>query len=147
MIRIDRGAWDRMVAHAQATYPDECCGAMLGVSENGVTRVKEAVEMENAFDGEQRQRYEIRPEDLIQADREARRRGMELVGIFHSHPDEDAYFSATDLKNSCSWYSFVVLSVRNGAFDHARCFRPDLEQTKAEEEILEYPDQRMTTYG
>ena len=64
---------------------------------------------------------------------------MDLVGIFHSHPDEDAYFSSTDLKNSCPWYSFVVMSVRNGVIDYARCFRPDPEQTTAEEEELEYP--------
>lgn len=45
----------------------------------------------------------------MRADREARTHGMDLVGIFHSHPDCDAYFSATDLKNSCPWYSFVVI--------------------------------------
>jgi proteasome lid subunit RPN8/RPN11 len=61
-----------------------------------------------------------------------------LVGIYHSHPDCDAYFSETDLKNSCPWYSFVVLSIRNGAFDHANSWLPDAEQTKAEREELSY---------
>jgi len=140
MIRIENEAWDTMVAHAQSTYPNECCGAILGVTDNGATTAQAAVELENAFAGEQRQRYEIRLEDLQKADAEARNRGLELIGIFHSHPDEDAYFSETDLKNSCAWYSFVVLSVRNGVFDHAKCFRPDLEQTSAEEEALEYPN-------
>jgi len=139
MIRIEKQPWDTIVAHAQDTYPNECCGAILGATDNGVTTVALAVELENAFDGEQQRRYEIRLEDLQKADAEARSRGMELIGIFHSHPDEDAYFSATDLKNSCAWYSFVVLSIRNGVFDHARCFRPDLELSSAQEETLEYP--------
>ena len=128
-----------MVAHAQSTYPNECCGAMLGSAANGVTAVTLAVPLPNSFAGEQSRRYEIGQDDLMKADREARSRGMDLVGIFHSHPDEDAYFSSTDLKNSCPWYSFVVMSVRNGVIDYARCFRPDPEQTTAEEEELEYP--------
>ena len=66
-------------------------------------------------------------------------RGLDLIGIFHSHPDADAYFSDTDLKNSCPWYSFVVLSVYNGTFDHAKSFLPDPDQTKADEEELKWP--------
>ena len=65
--------------------------------------------------GPKRSRYELRPEDLLAAEKRARQEGMDLIGIYHSHPDCDAYFSETDLKNSCPWYSFVVLSVRSGA--------------------------------
>jgi proteasome lid subunit RPN8/RPN11 len=92
--------------------------------------------MENAFEGVQRQRYELRPEDLMGAERSAREHGLDLVGIFHSHPDCDAYFSETDLKNSCPWYSFVVLSVNRGKFDHANSFLPDMDQISADKEEL-----------
>lgn len=129
-----------MVAHASGTYPNECCGAMLGMIDGAEKTVKVSIELENAFDGEQRERYELRPEDLLQADREARRQGMDLIGIFHSHPDCDAYFSETDLKNSCPWYSFVVLSVKKGKFDHANSFLPNPEQTAAETEEFEHPE-------
>ena len=50
-------------------------------------------------------------EDLLDADRRPASGELDLIGIFHSHPDCDAYFSETDLKNSCPWYSFVVLSI------------------------------------
>ncbi len=139
MIRIEKEAWDTMVAHARAAYPNEACGAMLGVVGDGVKTVKVAIALENSFPGRQETRYELRPEDLLAADRHARRSGMDLIGIFHSHPDCGAYFSETDLKNSCPWYSFVVLSIRQGEFDHARSFRPDPDQTKADEEELYYP--------
>lgn len=138
MIRIEKEAWDKMVAHARSTYPRECCGAMLGAVEGDEKIVTVAIELENAFNGEQHSRYELRPEDLLSADREARRRDMDLVGIFHSHPDSDAYFSATDLRNSCPWYSFVVLSMKNGEFDHANSFLPNPEQTEAVTEDLNY---------
>ncbi|HZU27240.1 MAG TPA: M67 family metallopeptidase [Bryobacteraceae bacterium] len=139
MIQIEKDAWDVMVAHAEATFPNECCGAMLGDIDGDRKTVRAAVKLENAFEGSQAARYELRPEDLLNADREARRQGMDLIGIFHSHPDCDAYFSETDLKNSCPWYSFVVLSIRGGRFDHANSFLPNAEQTHADREELRIP--------
>src|SRR5579884_3904895 len=95
MIRIDSEPWAAMVSHARKTYPNECCGAMLGVIEDGVKTVHKALPLENAFAGAQAARYELRPEDLLAADRAARARNMDLIGIYHSHPDCDAYFSET----------------------------------------------------
>ncbi len=129
-----------MVDHAKATYPNECCGAMLGTVDGEHKTVSVAVPLENAFAGEQAERYELRQQDLLWADAEARRQGMDLVGIFHSHPDCDAYFSKTDLENSCPWYSFVVLSIYKGEFDHANSFLPDPDQTRAENEKLVHPE-------
>jgi proteasome lid subunit RPN8/RPN11 len=139
MIEIEETPWQTMVLHAERTYPDECCGAMLGHVQGESKRVTEALPLENAFNGEKQDRYELRPEDLLAAEREARARGLDLIGIFHSHPDCDAYFSETDLKNSCPWYSFVVLSVNRGKFHHANSFLPDLDQTAAETEELKWP--------
>jgi proteasome lid subunit RPN8/RPN11 len=139
MIEIATEPWKTMVRHAERIYPKECCGAMLGRMEGGAKLVTEAVPMENAYAGEQGDRYELRPEDLLEADRQGRARGLDLIGIFHSHPDCDAYFSSTDLKNSCPWYSFVVLSIQDGKFNHANSFLPDLEQTAAESEELKWP--------
>ncbi len=136
MIEIDENPWQTMVLHAERTYPNECCGVMLGHIEGELKRVTEAVPLENAFEGAQQERYELRPEDLLKAERTAREHGLDLVGIFHSHPDCDAYFSETDLKNSCPWYSFVVLSVNRGKFDHANSFLPDADQVVAEAEEL-----------
>ena len=136
MIEIEKKAWDAMVLHAERTYPDECCGAMLGRAQGEKKIVTYAVPIENSYQGEKRARYELRPEDLLSADKEARANGLDVIGIFHSHPNCDAYFSDTDLKNSCPWYSFVVLSVRNGKFDHASSFLPDADQTRADREEL-----------
>ncbi|MBI2685961.1 MAG: M67 family metallopeptidase [Acidobacteria bacterium] len=140
MIKIEQEAWDLMVAHARKTYPNECCGAMLGPIDGGTKTVRVALPLENAYPGAQRERYELRPEDLLYAEREARKNGMDLIGIFHSHPDCDAYFSKTDLENSCPWYSFVVLSIQKGQFHHANSWLPNMEQTEAAQEELEHPN-------
>jgi len=138
MIRIESEAWAAMVAHARKTYPDECCGAMIGSVDGGEKLVRQAVALENAFEGPQAQRYELRPDDLYAAEKAARELNMDLIGIYHSHPDCDAYFSRTDLENSSPWHSFVVLSIRRGEFDHANCFVPNLERTEALKEELTY---------
>ncbi len=139
MIEIEARPWQLMLLHAERTYPNECCGAMLGHIQGEKKVVIEAVPLDNIYAGEQGARYELRPEDIRDADSAARARGLDLIGIFHSHPDADAYFSETDLRNSCPWYSFVVLSVHRGKFDHANSFLPDLEQTKAEQEEFIWP--------
>ena len=138
MIRIETEPWAAMVAHARRAYPDECCGAMLGSTDDGAKIVRVALELRNAFEGAQAARYELRPEDLLAADRAARERGMDLIGIYHSHPDCDAYFSKTDLQNSCPWYSFVVLSIQKGEFHHANSWLPNFDQTEAAKEELSY---------
>jgi proteasome lid subunit RPN8/RPN11 len=138
MIRIETEPWKAMVAHARQTYPNECCGAMLGSLDGESKLVREAVALRNAFAGAQAARYELRPEDLLAADKAARERGMDLIGIYHSHPDCDAYFSKTDLQNSCPWYSFVVLSIQKGEFHHANSWLPNVEQTEAAKEELTY---------
>jgi proteasome lid subunit RPN8/RPN11 len=139
MIEIEMTPWQAMLLHAERTYPNECCGAMLGHIRGEQKLVTAALPLENSFSGEQKARYELKPEDLLEADRAARARGLDLIGIFHSHPDCDAYFSDTDLKHSCPWYSFVVLSVYNGKFDHAQSFLPDADQTRADNEELIWP--------
>jgi proteasome lid subunit RPN8/RPN11 len=138
VIRIDKQAWDVMVAHAKAAYPRECCGAMLGTESNGARHVAAARPMRNAFEGAQEDTYQLDPAEQLAVEKEARAQGLSVVGIFHSHPDCNAYFSRRDLENSCPWYSFVVLSIKKGEFDHANSFLPNFEQTAAEQEQLEY---------
>ena len=134
MIRIEKAAWDSMVSHAEKTYPKECCGVMLGSDGS----VKEAVALPNVYTGPQEDFFVMDPKDLNRVDREARSNGLDVVGVFHSHPDCDAYFSKRDLENSCSWFSYVVLSIKKGHFDHAASYRPDFDQKQAPKEELIY---------
>ena len=98
--------------------------------------VREAIALANVYTGPQEDFFVMDPQDLNRVDAEARKRGLEIVGVFHSHPDCDAYFSETDLRNSCPWYSFIVLSIKSGKFDHANSFLPDVDQTRADREEL-----------
>ncbi|MFN7924074.1 MAG: M67 family metallopeptidase [Bryobacteraceae bacterium] len=138
MLRIDSEAWRVMVEHGRACFPKECCGIMLGTEEDGVRRCTIAIACRNAYEGEQKDRFQLDPKDQLAADRKARELGISVLGFFHSHPDEDAYFSATDLKNSWPWYSNVVMSIRSGEFAGAKCFIANDDQTAADPEDLHY---------
>jgi proteasome lid subunit RPN8/RPN11 len=134
MIRIEAEAWKTMVDHAQNTFPKECCGVMVGA--DGV--VRRAVTLPNVYDGPQEDFFVMDSQDLGRVDQEAGKAGEHIVGIFHSHPNCDAYFSRRDLEHACPWYSYLVLSVKDGKFDHANSFRIDDDQTRADKEELIY---------
>jgi len=134
MIKIEKPAWATMVSHVESTFPKEGCGLMIGA--DGV--VQEAVPLPNAYTGPQEDFFVIDPKDLHRVDRESRERGLDVLGVFHSHPNCDAYFSKRDLEHSCPWFSYVVLSIKNGRFDHAASYRPDFDQTEAPKEELTY---------
>lgn len=137
MLRIAKVPFAIMKAHAEAAYPSECVGAMLGKTDSGDKSVSLAMPLENSAEGSQAAFYELSNDSLLAADKAARQMGLDMIGLYHSHPDADAYFSETDLKNSCPWYSFVVLSIKQGRYDHANSWLPDFDQTRADREDLE----------
>ncbi len=57
MIRIEKAAWEEMIAHAEGAYPEECCGAMLGHSIDRMQYVTRAVRLENITSGPRGSRY------------------------------------------------------------------------------------------
>jgi proteasome lid subunit RPN8/RPN11 len=53
MIHIERGPWREMVNHAQAAYPNECCGAMIGTIDGDNKTVSHALALDNVSAGSQ----------------------------------------------------------------------------------------------
>ncbi len=87
---------DAVWAHARSGYPHEVCGVLLGRWVLGVRRVEEVVAVVNREPDDPRARFQIAPEDLVRVQREARQRGREILGYYHSHPDHPAEPSETD---------------------------------------------------
>jgi proteasome lid subunit RPN8/RPN11 len=109
--------------HAEKAYPEECCGILLGHVEGEVRRVVSAVRCRNAAADSRRTRYEIDSRELIQIQREGRERGYEIVGFYHSHPDQAAEWSAMDL-DQAYWVgcSYVIVGVERGNAKEIRSF-------------------------
>ncbi len=96
-----------LVAHALAGYPFEVCGVLLGREGS----VEDVVRTENREQEQPRVRYAIAPEDLLRIQREARARGHEIVGFYHSHPDHPARPSETDRRIAAEGLSDGVVHV------------------------------------
>lgn len=130
---------DAAVAHAESTYPDECCGLLLGTLDaGGDRRVQLLRSLSNMWTAEinpfaetpapdtpqtRQNRYWIDPKDLMEAQRESRDRGWIVLGVYHSHPDHVAVPSARDLQLAWSEYSYPILSVVNGKVADIQCWR------------------------
>ena len=139
MIRIEAEPWAAMVAHARADVSQRMLRRHAGRDRRRRrSTCAWPCRSRTPSRARRRARYELRPEDLLAADKAARERGMDLIGIYHSHPDCDAYFSKTDLKNSCPWYSFVVLSIQKGEFDHANSWLPNCGPDRRGKRRIDY---------
>lgn len=101
--------------HAAATYPDECCGILLGREAGGERVVERLLAIENEWDEvERRRRFLIQPRDLLRAEREGRLTGLDVLGFYHSHPDAPARPSEFDREHAWPWYTYLIAGVDHG---------------------------------
>ena len=112
-IVVNQQMLDEMHAHAASTYPEECCGLMLGLLDGGIKRVVDLRRMKNAFEPSERyHRYTIDPREFLTAEGEAEKKGEEIVGIYHSHPNAPAKPSLFDQDHAWPTLSYIVMEVR-----------------------------------
>jgi proteasome lid subunit RPN8/RPN11 len=111
---------EKIRRHGAETYPNECCGALLGRDANfpeGPVRAREVSDvlpLVNRRDDSPQSRFSVAPADVIAADKAARSRGLEIIGWYHSHPDHPAKPSEYDRENAWPWYSYLIVSVQAG---------------------------------
>ncbi|HUP48969.1 MAG TPA: M67 family metallopeptidase [Thermoanaerobaculia bacterium] len=92
---------------ARETYPDECCGALLGTGDTATL----ALPLPNASDEPKQRRFRIRPDDYRRVERRAAEEDLDLLGFFHSHPNHPAMPSAYDLEHAWPNLIYVILSI------------------------------------
>ena len=101
--------------HGQRAFPHECCGFLIGKTEDGAGRVVEAIPALNSRGEEElHNRFTITPRAFMQADKAARARKLDIVGFYHSHPNAPARPSQYDLDHAWPVYAYVIVSVLEG---------------------------------
>lgn len=115
VLHLTREVYDTIRAHGEETYPQECCGALLGRPAADGWAVVASVRAGNIRTDSAHNRYQIAPVELVKIQREARGRGLEIAGFYHSHPDHPAQWSATDFAEA-HWLgcSYVITEVIQG---------------------------------
>ena len=140
MIIIDEEQLTAMRAHGEQDYPYECCGLMLGQFETERKRVVEAYAISNAREeAAKRNRFLIRPEELMRGESYARSQGLDVVGFYHSHPDDVAVPSQYDLEHAWPTYSYIVVSVENGRAVNLRSWEMEADRSRFNEEEIASP--------
>jgi proteasome lid subunit RPN8/RPN11 len=131
----------------QAAYPYEGCGLLLGRQEGDRHLVDAIFPVENAWevDEEKRERFLITPAAMFQAEMAALRRGLDIVGIYHSHPNHPPVASPRDLAWA-TWpgYSYLITEVRDGRAGASRSWQlaPDRSGFVEEPLLLEEKETR-----
>jgi proteasome lid subunit RPN8/RPN11 len=123
-------------AHGEQAYPDEGAGFMLG-SDGERRLVSALLPLSNAREDEARHnRYLFTPEDYMKAEMEAERRGLSLLGVFHSHPDHPNHPSEFDREWAQPYFSYVITSVRSGKALESRSWRLVEDRSEFQEEPI-----------
>jgi proteasome lid subunit RPN8/RPN11 len=116
MLKITNKEYTAVRQHGEQTYPNECCGVLLGQIEDDGTRiVTSAARCGNTRSDSPQNRYHIDPKELVRIQRAGRERGEDIIGFYHSHPDHPAQWSPTDLAEA-HWFgcSYVITAVAKG---------------------------------
>jgi proteasome lid subunit RPN8/RPN11 len=109
-IRLSAEAHEAVRDHARNTYPDECCGALIGTGDE-ITGV---MPLPNMTEEGPRRRFLVRPSDYRAAEAAASRRNAALLGFYHSHPDHSSRPSQYDLDHAWPSFTYVIVSVSGG---------------------------------
>ena len=115
-LKLTAAQMEQIRRHSESTYPHECCGVLTGeLLRDGAKIVRAVVQCGNTHSDPSRSWYQIDPRELVRIQREAYERGEDVIGFYHSHPDDVANWSASDLAEA-HWTgcSYVITSVEQG---------------------------------
>ena len=131
VIQIESEQLQSLFRHAEKTYPEECCGIILGKIEGDRKIILDPIPTQNTWNeesaqyltgianlsdriGEKARNFSIAPEDLLKAQKEARDRHIIVLGFYHSHPDAAAIPSEFDRAIAWPDYSYLIIAVDQG---------------------------------
>jgi proteasome lid subunit RPN8/RPN11 len=143
MLRLGQSHYDALRQHGEETYPQECCGVLLGRIDGADDRTRLVTSIARAGNtrtDSPQNRYNIDPRELVRIQRAAREREEDIIGFYHSHPDHPARWSETDLAEA-HWFgcSYVITSVEKGRAGRTNSFelrgRDESDKHLVEEKI------------
>ena len=115
MIALTAGHSTAIREHGRRTYPEECCGALLGRFVDGVPTVELVRPIANVREDARGRRFLVDPHDYLQVEQEADRRALAVLGFYHSHPDHPAAPSDFDRKHAWPNLHYLIVAVDAGA--------------------------------
>lgn len=122
----------------EAAYPEEGAGLILGLDTGDKKLVTKLVMLDNSReDGTRHNRYLLSPEDYLQGETEAARLGVEVLGVFHSHPDHPNAPSEFDRENALPAFTYIITSINAGKASGSRSWHLREDRSSFDEEPIE----------
>ena len=123
--------------HGQAAYPEEAAGMLLGNIEGERKRVLRRLQLHNAReDSARHNRYLLTADDYLSAEQEAARLGLDVIGVYHSHPDHPNRPSDVDREWAMPWFSYLITSVQEGQAQGSRSWQLAEDRSSFIEETI-----------
>jgi proteasome lid subunit RPN8/RPN11 len=135
---LEAGIAEAIRQHGMETYPNECCGALIGADGH----VRHASPLPNTTEEGARRRFLVRPSDYKQAESEATRLQGELLGFYHSHPDAPARPSQYDLDHAWPFFWYVIVSIQRGRPEKMTVWRLADDRSQFREVSLQDAERR-----
>lgn len=136
MLHIPKAVLDDIIEHLRATYPEEGCGLLIGkveMEERYVLKVR----LTRNTHSDRRSRYTIDPMAMFHAERGAESEGLEVFGVFHSHPDRPSEPSEHDKGTALDTFIYLIIEVSKGEPGEMRAWKYlDDKRGFVEEEIV-----------
>jgi proteasome lid subunit RPN8/RPN11 len=154
MLKLNSHHLQLIQTHAESTYPEECCGILIGQIQGDTKTLIEVLPTENSWGDEavdnfqtietsnktsKRNRFSIAPRVMFEVQKETRSRNLDIIGIFHSHPDNPAHPSEFDRAIAWATYSYIIVSVQNGKACDLKSWMLDDDHKFQPEEIITLP--------
>ena len=97
--------------HGEQLYPEECCGMLLGTYSDNMRSIAQMLPLANSDVNNRKNRFLLTPEQYTIAEKHARERRLELLGIYHSHPNHPAMPSQFDRMYALPWFVYLIVPV------------------------------------
>ena len=123
--------------HAAVSYPEECCGVLVGRASAGSNFVERVLSVGNEREESRHNRYLISPDTILAAHKQARSLGLEILGYYHSHPDHPARPSELDREYAWPGVSYLIVSVEKGKVVDTRSWRLADDRESFDEETID----------
>ncbi|MGR3320059.1 MAG: Mov34/MPN/PAD-1 family protein [Candidatus Anammoxibacter sp.] len=114
MIKINQKDLETIKEIVKKAYPDECCGLLVGKTTGEEREVVEIHSLTNLNTERSKDRYEIAPAEYMKVDRDVASRKLDIIGIYHSHPDHPSKPSEFDAGRAWEGYSYLIIAIANG---------------------------------
>jgi proteasome lid subunit RPN8/RPN11 len=125
--------------HGEGAYPGEGACFLLGNYSTDTRVVTAILELSNAREeSAQHNRYLLTPQDMLRSEQEAAKLGLDVIGVFHSHPDHPNQPSEFDRQWAMPWFSYIITSVNQGIAAGSRSWRLTDDRAQFIEESIQF---------